>query len=98
MPSKVVYMESRGSQPSDLAAVVFHELQKRYGDSVQGDSACPSLEVLTNLFEAMYFASMGTEEGEPIRFHVVYLDPDTADAHLAALPPGIAGLTSGSGS
>jgi Probable sensor domain DACNV len=81
-------MGSRSSQPSDLAQVVFHELQRRYDESSEGDAACPSLEVLTNLFEAMYFASMDTEEGEPIRFHVVYLDPDTADARLAALPPG----------
>ena len=80
-------MGSRSSQPSDLAQVVFHELQRRYDESSEGDAACPSLEVLTNLFEAMYFASMGTEEGEPIKFHVVYLDPDVSDAHLAATPP-----------
>ncbi len=80
-------MGSRSSQPSDLAQVVFHELQRRYYESSEGDAACPSLEVLTNLFEMMYFASMSTEEGEPIRFHVVYLDPDIPDAHLAAMSP-----------
>lgn len=80
------YMGSGGSHPSDLAEVVFHELRTRYSDSLQGDSACPSLEVLTSLFEAMYFASMDTEEGEPIRFHVAYLDPDVPDAHQATPP------------
>jgi hypothetical protein len=80
-------MESRSSQPSDLARVVFHELQRRYDESSEGDAACPSLEVLTNLFEMMFFASMSTEEGESIRFHVVYLDPDIPDAHLEAMPP-----------
>jgi hypothetical protein len=62
-------MEARRSRPSDLAQEVFHELQRRYADSLEVDAACPSLEVLTDLFEAMYFASMSTEEGESIRFH-----------------------------
>ncbi len=73
-------MGSRSSHPSDLAEVVFRELRRRY------DGACPSLEVLTNLFESMYFASLSTEEGEPIRFAVVYLDPADPDPHPPAHP------------
>ena len=73
-------MGSRSSHPSDLAEVVFHELRRR------NDGACPSLEVLTNLFESMYFASLGTEEGEPIRFYVVYLDPANPDPQPPAHP------------
>ena len=73
-------MGSSSSHPSDLAEVVFHELRRRYG------GACPSLEVLTDLFESMYFASLGTEEGEPIRFSVVYLDPANPDPQPPAHP------------
>lgn len=71
-------MGSRSSHPSDLAEVVFHELRRR------NDGAGPSLEVQTDLFESLYFASLGTEEGESIRFDVVYLDPADPDPHPPA--------------
>lgn len=58
--------------PKDLAAVVHLELLRR-------GSGPPSLEVLVELFECMYFASLKTEESRPVRFHVVYLDPQKPD-------------------
>ena len=63
--------------PKDLAEAVCSELRKRA-------SFCPKIEVLIDLFEAMYFASLQTEESQPIIFHIVYLDPDDPDPN----PPG----------
>jgi hypothetical protein len=36
----------------------------------------PSLDVLTKLFDTMHFASMRTEEGQPIACALAYIDPD----------------------
>lgn len=58
--------------PENLADAVHSELERRYSSS-------PTLEVLTELFEAMYFVSLTTEEAQPIRFHIVYIDPDDPD-------------------
>jgi hypothetical protein len=58
--------------PKDLAEVVYSELTKR-------KAGCPGLEVLLELFESMYFASLKTEESEPVTFHLVYLDPENHD-------------------
>jgi hypothetical protein len=58
--------------PRDLAQTVYFELQKR-------SAACPKLEVLIHLFESMYFASLKTEEAQPIIFHIVYLDSNNPD-------------------
>lgn len=58
--------------PRDLAEAVRSELRKRA-------STFPKLEVLVDLFESMYFASLKTEESQPIVFHVVYLDPENPD-------------------
>ena len=43
------------------------------------DQPLPSVEGLNRLFETMYFASMRTEEGHSIKFHIVYLDPENPD-------------------
>lgn len=38
-----------------------------------------NIKVLVKLFEAMYFASLRTEESEPITAHIVFLDPRNPD-------------------
>jgi hypothetical protein len=63
---------AKNRTPLDLAEAVFSELGKR-------TSRCPSKDALINLFECLYFASLRTEEAEPIRIHVVYLNPSKPD-------------------
>lgn len=46
----------------------------------------PSMTTLVKLFEVMFAASVHTEEGEAIRFHLVFADPDNPDP---APPPRI---------
>lgn len=58
--------------PKDLASVVFSEIKRK-------NASFPSLELLTSLFETMYFASIKTEESEPIIFNIVYLDSSNPD-------------------
>jgi len=65
-------MSARTHTYKDIAKSVGLELKKR-------GVAHFSLEAITNLFEEMYFASLRTEESEPISFHVVYLNPDDPD-------------------
>ncbi len=47
----------------------------------QGAPNAPSEQILTALFETLYFASLKTDEGRPCRFIVNYLDP--ADPNVA---------------
>ncbi len=65
-------MATTNRTPQDLAHSVFSELKKR-------TSACPSMDLLVKLFECLYFASLRTEESEPITIHVVYLNPENPD-------------------
>lgn len=58
--------------PRDLAEAVHFELINR-------KASCPKLEVLVELFESMYFASLKTEESRPVAFHLVYLNPENPD-------------------
>ena len=58
--------------PTDLALAVHQELFRRSAGS-------PPLAVLVELFESMYYTSLKTEEGQPVLFHVVYLDPEKSD-------------------
>ncbi|HEX9004926.1 MAG TPA: hypothetical protein VGB07_33755, partial [Blastocatellia bacterium] len=58
--------------PSDLAKAVQAELKSR-------KSFRPPQKVLIKLFESMYFASLRTEESQPIVFHIVYLNPKRPD-------------------
>lgn len=58
--------------PKDLASAVHLELLKRGANP-------PPLEVLVELFESMYFASLRTEESKPVLFHVAYVDPQKPD-------------------
>ena len=52
--------------PEDIAKAVFSEVKKRNG-------IFPSEDILIELFEILYFASIKTEEAEPIIFNIVYL-------------------------
>src|SRR6267378_2153299 len=58
--------------PRDFALAVHSELVNRKTSS-------PPLEVLVELFESMYFASLKTEESKPVLFHVAYVDPQKPD-------------------
>jgi Probable sensor domain DACNV len=58
--------------PKDLASAVHSELLRR-------NTSPPQLEVLVELFESMYFASLKTEESRPVLFHVAYVDPQKPD-------------------
>lgn len=58
--------------PNDIARAVFLEIKTRKAEF-------PSEDILIDLFEIMYFASIRTEEAEPILFNIVYLDPDDPD-------------------
>lgn len=61
------------SWPLDLAKQVEAALADK-GQSIP-------LQALRTLFETMFFASLRTEEGSPIMFHVVYIDPERPDPH-----------------
>ena len=65
-------MSSASKSPHDLALVVRSKLGSNNPER-------PSLEVLSSLFECMYYVSMLTEESEPIRFELVFLDPLNPD-------------------
>ena len=58
--------------PKDLADVVSSVIKKEAKITISRD-------ILTTLFENMYFASMRTEEAEPITFNIVYIDPSNPD-------------------
>jgi hypothetical protein len=59
--------------PKDLAEVVHSEIKIKH----------PSLSIvnLVSLFEIMYFASIKTEESEPIIFNIVYLNSPEQDSN-----------------
>lgn len=65
-------MSSFNFSPKNLAEIVYSELKER-------GLFYPKLEILIDLFESMYFASLKTEESQPITLHTVYLDPDDPD-------------------
>src|SRR3989442_5246940 len=58
--------------PKDLAEAVHSELALRGSDS-------PSLKILIDLFELLYFISLKTEELQPITGYIVYLPPENPD-------------------
>src|SRR5207245_6366368 len=59
------------ASPADLANAVHSVLKKL--------AICPRLDVLTDLFSTMYFASLNAEETQMIAFEIVYLDPKNPD-------------------
>ena len=60
----------RTKYPADFTPVVHSEIKRDY--------VAPSLQVLISLFETMYFASIKTEEAEPVIFNMIggYLDDE----------------------
>jgi sensor domain DACNV-containing protein len=68
-------MPHKPDWPADVARRVYKVLNK---------SRSIPLRALRSLFETMYFASLQTEEGSPIAFHVVYMDPGDPDPHPPA--------------
>lgn len=58
--------------PKDLAKTVHEALQLR-------KPGYPSLDILTELFETLYFISLKTEELQPITCYIVYLSPQNPD-------------------
>lgn len=60
--------------PKDLAKAVFSEIKRK-------NDKFPSEDILVALFETLFFASIKTEEAEPIIFNIVYLDPDDPDPY-----------------
>jgi len=65
-------VKGQSSSPKELASAVHLELLRRSANP-------PPLEIILELFESMYFASLKTEESKPVLFHVVYLDPEKPD-------------------
>jgi hypothetical protein len=58
--------------PTDIAATVYSAIHPRARKGL-------SLEVLTRLFETMYFVSLRTDEGRHMVFSIVYIDPSNPD-------------------
>jgi hypothetical protein len=65
-------MNLKSKTPQNLAESVCAELRKRH-------VAFPDESVIIEMFETMYYASLRTEESEPVTFHVVFLDPAQPD-------------------
>lgn len=65
-------MPSTNYFPKDLAEAVHSELALRRSDS-------PSLKILIDLFELLYFVSLKTEELQPITCYIVYLSSENPD-------------------
>jgi hypothetical protein len=58
--------------PADIAGTVYSAIHPRARKG-------PSLDVLTRLFETMYFVSLRTDEGRHMVFSIVYIDPSNPD-------------------
>jgi hypothetical protein len=67
MPNAFLY-------PADLAAKVIERLTELHRRR-------PARDAITKLFEAAFFASMRTEEAEPIRCSLTYINPERPDPH-----------------
>ena len=72
MNSFLTNVGRQSQSPKDLALAVHSELMNRR-------TSPPPLDVLVELFESMYFASLKTEESKPVLFHVAYVDPQRPD-------------------
>src|SRR5208337_4512732 len=59
-------------RPEDLAQAVANELKKRRHQALP-------MAVLNELFNTLYFASLRTEESQPIACYIVYIDPNNPD-------------------
>jgi len=63
----------------DLSRAVSLGLRKR--------GKAPGVEDLVDIFDVMYGASLRTEEGEPIRFSIAYVDPKQPDPNPPEFGP-----------
>lgn len=73
-----------GGYPADLAREVRRRLKEGPGERGAAPRASsgahgPSTAVLSQLFEILHFASMRTEEGNPVTCSVTYMDPTVPD-------------------
>ena len=69
-------MQEKKSYPINLARFVRNQIVRRYKDT---PLVVPSLSLLSDLFETLYFTSFKTEEGQPINCHIIWLDPNNPD-------------------
>lgn len=65
-------MTETHKSPRDLASAVSKVLDDELEDA-------PGLDAIRELFSVLFFASLESEEGEPIQIHLVYLDPNQPD-------------------
>jgi len=65
-------MAAKHYYPQDLARLVLEQLRPHHNSGI-------TEQVLTALYEIMYFASMKTEESEPVQFTLTYIDPENPD-------------------
>jgi hypothetical protein len=65
-------MDLKQKLPSDLARIV-------HTDLMRGHRLHPTLSVLSQLFQILYWASLKTEESQPVCCHFIYLNPDKPD-------------------
>ncbi|HJV66148.1 MAG TPA: hypothetical protein VJ550_10475 [Geomonas sp.] len=65
-------MTSRNKSPKNLAEAVCAELRKRH-------LPFPDEKIIIELFETIYYSSLKTEESEPVKFHMVFMDPSVPD-------------------
>lgn len=70
---------SRIATTLDLAKAVSLGLKKR--------ATAPDLDVLAEIFEVMFGASLRTEEGAPVRFSIAYVNPLDPDPQPPVFPP-----------
>jgi len=73
---ELYFTMERTKYPADLARAVHSEIKR--------NNAAPSLQVLISVFETMYFASIKTEEAEPVIFNMIggYLDDEHIPINL----------------
>jgi hypothetical protein len=67
-------MIQSNSTPGDLANLVFKKL-----NGAKTHIPTPNIEVLTALFETMFYSSLKTEESQFIKVTITYIDPENPD-------------------
>jgi hypothetical protein len=65
------------SKQEELAYCVVEDLNKHIDDSLHVDH-----KIITNLFDALYYASMQSEEGQSIIFTVTYINPNQVETNI----------------
>ena len=67
-------MATQISTPKDLAVLVHRRL-----NGAKISTPCPSEEILSLLFETMFYASLKTEESQLIKVTITFIDPINPD-------------------